>query len=59
MDKANAVEIDDPQKAPELDRDKQEAAVKLMANGACTLCNTGKKFLCIYDAIITIVNKVL
>ncbi|CAL9083931.1 unnamed protein product [Musa acuminata var. zebrina] len=33
MDKANAVEIDDPQKAPELDRDKQEAAVKLMANG--------------------------
>ncbi|CAL9144933.1 unnamed protein product [Musa hybrid cultivar] len=39
---ANAVEIDDPQKAPELDRDKQEAAVKLMANGACTLCNRGK-----------------
>ena len=42
MDKANVVEIDDPQKAPELDRDKQEAAVKLMANGVCTLCNTGK-----------------
>ncbi|XP_064991579.1 uncharacterized protein LOC135628690 isoform X3 [Musa acuminata AAA Group] len=33
MDKANVVEIDDPQKAPELDRDKQEAAVKLMAKG--------------------------
>ncbi|CAD5192348.1 unnamed protein product [Musa acuminata subsp. malaccensis] len=33
MDKTNAVEIDDPLKAPELDRDKQEAALKLMANG--------------------------
>ncbi|CAL9075055.1 unnamed protein product [Musa textilis] len=32
MDKANAVEIDDPQKAPEPDRDKQEAAEKLVAN---------------------------
>ncbi|THU43666.1 hypothetical protein C4D60_Mb00t01440 [Musa balbisiana] len=30
-----------------LDRDKQEAAVKLMANGACTLCNTGKVVLAI------------
>ncbi|CAL9145003.1 unnamed protein product [Musa hybrid cultivar] len=31
-----------------LDRDKQEAAVKLMANGACTLCNTGCLSLRIY-----------
>ncbi|URE11938.1 hypothetical protein MUK42_07299 [Musa troglodytarum] len=45
MDKANAVEIDDPQKAPEPDRDKQEAAEKLVANSAWTLCNKGKAHL--------------
>ncbi|URE08320.1 hypothetical protein MUK42_35625 [Musa troglodytarum] len=45
MDKANAVEIDDPQKAPEPDRDKQEAAEKLVANSAWTLCNKGKALL--------------
>ncbi|THU64841.1 hypothetical protein C4D60_Mb01t30700 [Musa balbisiana] len=51
---ANAVEIDDPQKPLEPDRDKQEATVKLMPNGACTLCNKGKQeVLCIYDVIIT------
>ncbi|CAL9065330.1 unnamed protein product [Musa banksii] len=51
---ANAVEIDDPQKAPELDRDKQEVAVKLMANGASTLCNTGKSTTCIFVTASTL-----